>query len=107
MVQGNLPQLQQVVLNLMLNAAEAMAELPPAERRIDVETGVREDGFRELAVADRGRGLSPEMATDAFKPFVSTSRTASASVSRSAGRSPRRTGHAGLRRARARAPASC
>ena len=71
-VRGNLPQLQQVVLNLMLNAAEAMAELPAAERRIVVETRVREDGFREVAVADRGRGLWPKSQADAFKPFVST-----------------------------------
>jgi signal transduction histidine kinase len=71
-VRGNLPQLQQVALNLMLNAAEAMAELPPAERRMVIETRRREDGARELAVADRGRGLSPEMAADAFKPFVSS-----------------------------------
>jgi signal transduction histidine kinase len=69
-VRGNLPQLQQVVLNLMLNAAEAMAELEPEDRRMIIETRVRHDGFRELAVADRGRGLSPEMRSEAFKPFV-------------------------------------
>jgi signal transduction histidine kinase len=37
-----------------------------------IETRRREDGARELAVADRGRGLSAEMAADAFKPFVSS-----------------------------------
>jgi hypothetical protein len=53
-------------------AVEAMAELPPAERRMDIETRARKDGFRELAVADRGGGLLPEMRANAFKPFVST-----------------------------------
>ena len=72
MVRGNFAQLQQVVLNLVLNAAEAMAELPPSERRMEIETRVRGDGFRELAVTDRGRGLAPQMQADAFEPFVHT-----------------------------------
>lgn len=71
-VRGNLAQLQQIVLNLLLNAADAMADLLPAERRIVVETRLREDGFRELAVADRGSGLSPERRMDVFKPFVTS-----------------------------------
>ena len=39
---------------------------------MDIETRARKDGFRDLAVADRGRGLLPEMRANAFKPFVST-----------------------------------
>jgi C4-dicarboxylate-specific signal transduction histidine kinase len=71
-VRGNLPQLQQVTLNLMLNAADAMADMPPGDRRMVIETRQREDGARELAVADRGRGLTPEMQANAFKPFVTS-----------------------------------
>lgn len=71
-VKGNLAQLQQIVLNLTLNAAEAMAELPPAERRIEVEARARDDGTRQLAVSDRGRGMTPETQAAAFRPFVTS-----------------------------------
>ena len=71
-VKGNLAQLQQIILNLLLNAAEAMSKMAPSERVIFVQTRQREDGFRELAVLDRGPGLSPDMLANAFKPFVST-----------------------------------
>src|SRR5271170_4901511 len=71
-VRGNLVQLQQVILNLILNATDAMSHLAPSERRIAIATSQRDDGFRELAISDRGPGLSPEMRAEAFKPFVST-----------------------------------
>jgi C4-dicarboxylate-specific signal transduction histidine kinase len=71
-VVGNFAQLQQILLNLMLNAAEAMAKLPPAQREMEIATRRREVGARELAVADRGPGLSPEMRADAFAPFISS-----------------------------------
>lgn len=71
-VRGNLEQLQQVILNLVLNASEAMSQLAPSERRIAVETRKRDDGIRELSISDRGPGLSPEMKATVFKPFVST-----------------------------------
>ncbi len=71
LVNGNFSQLQQIVLNLMLNASQAMAHLPSSQRRITIETRMRDDGTRELSVADRGPGISPEMREGAFKPFVS------------------------------------
>jgi C4-dicarboxylate-specific signal transduction histidine kinase len=71
-VRGNLPQLQQVILNLVLNAAEAMADLPPQERRITIQTAMSGDGFGEVAVSDRGPGLNREQRADAFKPFVTS-----------------------------------
>ncbi|WP_290736749.1 ATP-binding protein [Amaricoccus sp.] len=71
-VRGNLSQLQQIVLNLTLNAAEAMAELPPSERKIEVEARARDDGTRLLAVSDRGRGMTPERQAEAFRPFVTS-----------------------------------
>ena len=71
-VRGNLVQLEQVILNLILNATEAMSHLAPSERRIAIATRKRDDGFRELAISDRGPGMSPELLANAFKPFVST-----------------------------------
>jgi signal transduction histidine kinase len=72
LVSGNFAQLQQILLNLMLNAAEAMAELPRTEREMEITTVRRDDGARELAVTDRGPGLSPNTSADAFAPFVSS-----------------------------------
>ncbi len=71
-VTGNAPQLQQVVLNLVLNGAEAMADMPPPDRLLVVETRIRPDGWREIAVRDRGRGVTDEMREAAFRPFVSS-----------------------------------
>jgi C4-dicarboxylate-specific signal transduction histidine kinase len=71
-VRGSLVQLQQLILNLILNAADAMSNLTPSERRIAIATRRRNDNFRELTVSDSGPGLPPEMKTKAFNPFVST-----------------------------------
>ena len=69
---GNFTQLQQVTLNLILNAADAMSDLPPSDRKIVVSTRVRENGFSEVAVMDNGPGISAEMKRKAFEPFVSS-----------------------------------
>jgi C4-dicarboxylate-specific signal transduction histidine kinase len=71
-VRGNVAQLQQLVLNLLLNAADAMSSLPIAERQVEIGTRKRHDGSREMAVSDRGPGLSPELKAKVFEPFVST-----------------------------------
>jgi signal transduction histidine kinase len=71
-VLANAPQIQQVVLNLVLNAADAMADLAPDERRIVIRTAILPDGRRELRVADRGPGVTPEQAAMAFRPFTTT-----------------------------------
>ena len=73
-VEGDSVQLQQVVLNLLLNAAEAMAETPPERRRITISTNTREDGWRELALEDAGEGLNGED-FDPFRPFATTKAT--------------------------------
>jgi signal transduction histidine kinase len=71
-VRGSRTQLKQVILNLLLNAADAMADQPPASRRIRVATRTRQDGWRELRVQDAGPGLSPAIADDPFRPFATT-----------------------------------
>ena len=63
-------QIQQVVVNLVRNAVEAMAG---SERReLAVSTRALGDGAIEIAIADSGPGLAPEVAAQLFKPFVST-----------------------------------
>jgi two-component system sensor kinase FixL len=63
-------QIQQVVLNLMRNAVEAMAE---AERRELVVAAVAaSDDMVRISVRDTGCGLSPDVSAQLFEPFVTT-----------------------------------
>lgn len=63
-------QLQQVILNLIRNAREAMAL---SERRdLDVTTARLDDGSIEIIVADSGTGLPDEIVEHLFKPFQTT-----------------------------------
>lgn len=70
-VRGNGPQLQQIVLNLTLNATEAMVDLPEQARVCRVSTTRLRNGSCQLAVEDSGPGLPPERREEVFKPFVS------------------------------------
>lgn len=74
-IRGNLAQLQQVVLNLLLNAADAMADLPSSKREISIETRNKNEGLCELIVTDCGTGVQPDRLQDLFKPFVSTKKS--------------------------------
>jgi two-component system sensor kinase FixL len=70
-VQGDRIQLQQVVLNLVLNAFDAMSEQPRGQRRIVIRTR-REDGLVQAAVTDSGKGIPASESEDVFKPFYTT-----------------------------------
>jgi two-component system sensor kinase FixL len=63
-------QIQQVLLNLIRNAIEAMHEV--RSRRLMVTAARREPGFIEIIVSDSGPGLAPDVAARLFEPFVST-----------------------------------
>ncbi|MBO6767470.1 MAG: PAS domain S-box protein [Erythrobacter sp.] len=63
-------QLQQVVLNLLRNALEAMLESP--HRQLRVITTATEKAFVEVTVADSGPGLDSKIADHLFHPFKST-----------------------------------
>jgi two-component system sensor kinase FixL len=63
-------QIQQVLLNLIRNAIEAMQEVTRRELRII--TRPVEDNLVELAVQDTGPGLAPEVAAQLFQPFITT-----------------------------------
>ena len=68
-VLGDRVQLQQVVLNLLLNACDAMSETPLSQRHLALTTAV-EDDFARLAVVDRGTGIPHDRLDHVFEPFV-------------------------------------
>lgn len=65
-------QLQQVVLNLVRNAIDAMADAPEERREVVLQTRRASDGEVEVMVADRGSGLAPEATEHLFNPFFTT-----------------------------------
>jgi len=65
-------QLQQVVLNLVRNAIDAMSDAPEDQREVVLTTREAADGEVEITVADRGTGLAPEATEHLFNPFFTT-----------------------------------
>jgi signal transduction histidine kinase/integral membrane sensor domain MASE1 len=69
---GDKIQLQQVLLNLILNACDAMSLSPVPDRRLILSAGTDADGQVHLAVRDFGPGIAPELVDRLFEPFVTT-----------------------------------
>jgi C4-dicarboxylate-specific signal transduction histidine kinase len=72
LISGDSVQLQQVLLNLMMNAMEAMTSTAAIVRRLSIATRVTAEGYVEVAVSDRGRGIAPEEQRRLFQPFFTT-----------------------------------
>jgi C4-dicarboxylate-specific signal transduction histidine kinase len=72
-VQGDRVQLQQVMLNLIVNAIQAMSGIGegPRELQISIDAVPSEGGVR-VGVRDTGSGLSPESLSRLFEPFYTT-----------------------------------
>jgi C4-dicarboxylate-specific signal transduction histidine kinase len=70
MVAADRVQLQQVLLNLIVNACDAMATNAPAQRRLRIETAPGRDGAVDIHIRDNGHGL--EDVEKVFEPFFST-----------------------------------
>jgi len=68
---GDAIQIQQVVVNLVLNAADSLQSVPPDQRRITITVSRHHDEL-ELAVADNGPGIAPAAAERVFEAFFST-----------------------------------
>jgi PAS domain S-box-containing protein len=65
-------QLQQVILNLLLNAADAMAKVEDRPRLIVVRTGLEADSAVRIDVQDSGTGLAPGASEKLFDAFFTT-----------------------------------
>jgi two-component system sensor kinase FixL len=63
-------QIQQVLLNLIRNAVEAMEESP--FKRLELSSRRVQDGHVQVTVADSGPGLAPQLAEQIFQPFMTT-----------------------------------
>ena len=70
-IKGNLVQLQQVILILVLNAMDAMSDLPDDKRKLVIATGSA-GNLAEASVSDTGPGVSPDKLEEIFAPFFST-----------------------------------
>lgn len=68
-------QLQQVILNLIRNALEAMEETPRERARVDVYTAQEDNGQVIVRVVDCGPGLSEDALRRVFDPFFTTKAT--------------------------------
>src|SRR5258706_3752831 len=64
---GDRIQLQQVILNLVVNAIDAMADMPSENRIISIRTSRVED-FAELSVSDPGSGIPEDKLKEDFEP---------------------------------------
>jgi C4-dicarboxylate-specific signal transduction histidine kinase len=65
-------QLQQVILNLMMNAIEAMSEVSDGTRRLLIRSAADESQNLLVTVQDSGPGLAPENVDRLFTPFYTT-----------------------------------
>jgi PAS domain S-box-containing protein len=74
-VQGDKVQLQQVILNLIMNAVEAMSEVSEGSRELQINSGEGEPGNVLVAVRDSGPGLPPANTARIFEAFYTTKST--------------------------------
>lgn len=65
-------QIQQVVLNLIRNAVEAMVDSGLPRRELEISTSLADDGLVQINVVDSGPGIDKEIAKQLFQPFVTS-----------------------------------
>jgi signal transduction histidine kinase len=72
LIQGDRVQLQQVILNLIVNAIEAMSDLSNGARELVINSGNGESNSVLVAVKDSGPGLAPISVERMFDAFYTT-----------------------------------
>lgn len=73
-INGDRTQLEQVLLNLVTNAADALLAIPPGKRRLQVSSAV-ESGTVVVRVNDNGHGIPAAISATIFDPLVTTKET--------------------------------
>jgi len=68
-------QIQQVMLNLIMNAAEIMSHNEPEHRKIVLQTRTNDHGAVQVAVRDLGPGIEEKNLDHIFEPFFTTKRS--------------------------------
>jgi signal transduction histidine kinase len=71
-IEGDPIQIQQVLINLVHNAVDAMHDTPPGRRVVNVATDYNGDGVIEVAVRDYGSGISETTCKGLFEQFFTT-----------------------------------
>jgi PAS domain S-box-containing protein len=71
-IQADRVQMQQVLLNLILNASDALAVRPFSDRRLSLSTKVESLSTLRVSVTDNGPGVPSDILDQIFDPFVST-----------------------------------
>jgi K+-sensing histidine kinase KdpD len=72
LVQGDRIQLQQVIINLVINAAQAMATVVDHTRVVTIQTQEHEAHDVLVVIRDAGIGMAPESLDRLFSPFYTT-----------------------------------
>jgi signal transduction histidine kinase len=67
-IDGHRIELQQVIINLFVNAMDAMSAMPRLQRAVTICTA-RIDNFAEISVSDSGPGIPADRVADVFEPF--------------------------------------
>jgi signal transduction histidine kinase len=65
-------QIEQVLLNLLRNALDALAGLSASRRRLVIASGIQPDGMVFVSVQDNGSGITSKEMEHLFDPFFST-----------------------------------
>jgi PAS domain S-box-containing protein len=73
-IRGDRVEMEQVLLNLLLNAFDAMKDSPRCEREVVVRTEAMGSDAVRVGVRDRGTGLSDDVRDKIFEPFFTTKR---------------------------------
>jgi two-component system, LuxR family, sensor kinase FixL len=73
-VRGDRVQLQQVILNLLVNAFDAVKDCPAQNRQVIVRVEREGESMLKVTVRDRGVGLRGEVLDKIFQPFYTTRR---------------------------------
>ncbi len=72
LIEGDPVQIQQVLVNLVSNAFDAMRQTPPSQRKVEISTAGGGDGKVRLSVRDHGTGIRSEVHEQLFDQFFTT-----------------------------------